>query len=185
MERAALAIFAVTLLVASTCPAEDEVLHSFNLNGTDGVTPEAGLVVDSGGNLYGTTAQGGAFGGGTLFRLTPPQFAGPWVEKILHNFSNDGVDGANPYAALIFDAAGDNLYGTTVGGSAQGSGVVFTLTPQLSGAWTERRLRDFNNNGKDGVAPSSGLVFDIQRNLYGTTATGGSHGEGTVFEISR
>jgi uncharacterized repeat protein (TIGR03803 family) len=96
--------------------------------------------------------------------------------------SYHGQDGINPEGDLIFDPPG-NLYGTTVGGGAHGSGMVFTLTPQLGGVWTETPLHVFNNSGKDGVAPSSGVVFDLQRNRYGTTSTGGKHGQGMVYQI--
>lgn len=64
--------------------------------------------------------------------------------------------------------------------------MVFILVPPAQGEvdWSETRLHDFSNNGKDGVAPTSGVVFDIQRNRYGTTSTGGKNGQGTVYEIA-
>jgi uncharacterized repeat protein (TIGR03803 family) len=108
----------------------EQVLHSFG-NG-DGFSPEAGLIFDAAGNLYGTTSGGGAyqcgsygFGCGTVFELTPTE--GGWTEQVLHNFGNGG-DGANPYASLIFDGAG-NLYSTTEYGGSYNSGTVFELTP--------------------------------------------------------
>ena len=85
------------------------MLHSFG-NGTDGVYPFAGLIFDAAGNLYGTTYEGGTYGYGTVFELTPTR-GGGWTETVLHSFGN-GTDGDVPYAGLIFDAAG-NLYGTT------------------------------------------------------------------------
>src|ERR1035437_6510944 len=116
--RAALAIFAATLFVTSTwAAAQERVLHNFNNNGTDGLEPYAGLIVDAAGNLYGTTSQGGtgsncgAFGCGTVFELTPAA-GGGWTETVLYSFNYNGTDGAGPLAGLIFDAAG-NLYGTT------------------------------------------------------------------------
>src|SRR5664280_693963 len=124
--RAALAIFTVTLFVTSAwAAAQERVLHSFNENGTDGLNPYAGLIFDAAGNLYGTTFGGGAYGYpfGTVFELTPAA-GGGWTEKVLHNFNNNGTDGAYPYAGLIFDAAG-NLYGTTAHGGTYNYGTVF------------------------------------------------------------
>ena len=184
--RAALAIFAATLFVTSTwAAAQERVLHNFNNNGTDGLEPYAGLIFDAAGNLYGTTAGGGtgsncgAFGCGTVFELTPAA-GGVWTETVLHNFNNNGTDGLEPYAGLIFDAAG-NLYGTTAGGGtgsncgAFGCGTVFELTPAAGGVWTETVLHNFNNNGTDGLEPYAGLIFDAAGNLYGTTAGGGTY----------
>ncbi|PYV74028.1 MAG: Ig family protein, partial [Acidobacteria bacterium] len=95
-----------------------DVLYSFT-NVPDGATPEAGLVRDSKGNLYGTTASGGAFGYGTVFKVDTTG-----TEIILHSFS--GTDGIQPQAGLVMDKAG-NLYGTTVFGGASGGGTVFKL----------------------------------------------------------
>ncbi|MGA8152096.1 MAG: choice-of-anchor tandem repeat GloVer-containing protein [Terriglobales bacterium] len=183
--RAILAILAVTLFASSTCigGTADQVVHNFALNGKDGVTPEGGLVVDSGGNLYGTTAQGGRFGGGTLFTLIPPPAGIAWTEKVLHDFANDGVDGLNPYASLIFDAAEGNLFGTTLAGGTQGMGTVFELKHLAAGGWKEKVLYSFKNDGKDGANPRAALVFDTAGNLYGTTYSGGA-GFGIVFELS-
>src|ERR1017187_5215686 len=190
--RAALAIFAATLFVTSTgAAAQERVLHNFNNNGTDGLEPYAGLIVDTAGNLYGTTAGGGtgsncgAFGCGTVFELTPAA-GGGWTETVLHNFNNNGTDGDGPYAGLIFDAAG-NLYGTTTTGGAYVGGTVFELTPNGSGGWTEKVLYSFcsQTNCTDGVSPYAGLILDAAGNLYGTTQYGGTHYiGGTVFELT-
>ncbi len=118
-----------------------------------------------------------------MFELTP-NGSGGWTETVLHSFGN-GADGALafPYAGLIFDAAG-NLYGTTVAGGTHRQGTVFELTPQAGGGWTENVLYSFKNNGTDGARPYAGLVLDAVGNLYGTTYQGGTHGYGTVFEIT-
>ena len=118
-----------------------------NFNGTDGAGPYAGLIFDAGGNLYGTTAEGGTYGVGTVFEVTPAA-GGGWTEKVLHSFN--GTDGYYPLASLIFDAAG-NLYSTTQYGGAYGYGTVFELTPTAGGGWTERVLHSFN--GTDGSVP--------------------------------
>jgi uncharacterized repeat protein (TIGR03803 family) len=108
------------------------VLHSFSENSNDdGYGPFGGLTLDSTGNLYGTTSQGGVYGDGVVFKLTPDA-NGQWVERLLHSFSG-GRDGAHPYADLIQDASG-NLYGAAKwGGTGQscqgGCGVVFKIAP--------------------------------------------------------
>jgi uncharacterized repeat protein (TIGR03803 family) len=98
----------------------ETTLHTFTTSGGDGTSPYAGLVMDTAGNLYGTTYQGGAYGFGTVFKVDA---AG--TETVLHSFA--GLDGANPYAGLILDTAG-TLYGTTYNGGAFGWGTVFKLT---------------------------------------------------------
>jgi uncharacterized repeat protein (TIGR03803 family) len=153
-----------------------------NFNGTDGFEPEAGLIFDAAGNLYGTTYQGGGYGVGTVFELTPTA-GGGWTETVLHSFNyNNSTDGAYPQAGLIFDAAG-NLYGTTAGGGTYGRGAVFELTPTADGGWTQQVLHSFGN-GTDGFEPEAGLIFDAAGNLYGTTHQGGGYGVGTVFELT-
>ena len=159
----------------------EKILHNFNNNGKDGIFPFAGLTFDASGNLYSTTYIGGAYGGGTVFELTP-RAGGEWTEKILHNFGYNSKDGIASQATLIFDAVG-NLYGTTYGGGTYVAGTVFELTPTAAGAWTEKILHSFNNNGKDGVLPYFGVVLDTAGNLYGTTYSGGIHGAGAVFEL--
>jgi uncharacterized repeat protein (TIGR03803 family) len=139
-----------------------------------GAYPMAGLVFDSSGNLYGTTSWGGAWGYGTVFKLTPGS-DDQWTEQLLYSFS--GVqDGSNPFSTLVFDAAG-NLYGTTMyGGDVQGIigggyGTVFELSPTKSGAWREKVLYAFH--GPDGALPRAGIVFDASGDIYGGTVAGG------------
>ena len=146
----------------------------FNFNGTGGANPQAGLIFDAAGNLYGTTFDGGAYNLGTLFELTPAG-GGSWTEKVLHSFGN-GTDGSGPWAGLIFDAAG-NLYGTTRYGGSYGGGTVFRFSAQ-----SEALLYSFS--GADGKNPIAGLVLDAAGNLYGTTELGGASNQGTVFEIT-
>jgi uncharacterized repeat protein (TIGR03803 family) len=104
----------------------EKVLHDFAPNGRDGVAPNAGVIIDTSGNLYGTTQGGGLFFFGTVFELTP-HAGGVWTQKLLHDFH--GRDGAGPYTGLTFDDAG-NLYGTTQGGGGGSCscGVVFKIT---------------------------------------------------------
>jgi uncharacterized repeat protein (TIGR03803 family) len=177
---------------ASAAPTET-VLHVFT-GGSDGGVPWSGLIADSKGNLYGTTALGGASGCGTVFKLTPPATAGgAWTETVLYSFSGLPGDGYYPRGGLIADSKG-NLYGTTEYGSASNAhtvnGIVFKLTPPAStgGAWTETVLHAFTG-GSDGGFPFAGLIANSRGNLYGTTFEGGSlsscsEGCGIVFELA-
>jgi uncharacterized repeat protein (TIGR03803 family) len=180
-----LAVVLGFLITASAdAMGQERVLHAFS--GRDGVHPVGSLIFDTEGNLYGTTLDGGAdqCECGTVFQLSP-MANGKWNRTVLHRFT--GKDGANPFAGLIFDAAG-NLYGTTwLGGRAASPcdsycGVVFELSPGAKGEWTETILHEFND--KDGAAPYAGLIFDAAGNLYGTTLAGGNDGMGTVFKLS-
>jgi len=153
----------------------EAVLHSFNA--AEGIDPTAGLILDAGGNLYGTTYMDGPLGGGTVFKLAPNGHGG-WKETVLHSFN--GADGGNPRGSLIFDADG-NLYGTTTGGFTS-EGTVFELAPNGHGGWKHVVLHSFN--GADGSSPSASLIFDTAGNLYGTTPGGGTFGWGTVFELA-
>jgi len=170
---------------------QESALQIFD-NGSDGGIPYSAVIADAAGNLYGTTTSGGntsacgGFGCGVVYRLSP-NGAGGYAETVLYTF-NDGSDGSSPYASLIMDTAG-NLYGTTFQGGhfskicAQGCGVVFELSPSASGAWTESVIHAFQGN-PDGVGPIGGVVLDASGNLWGTTGYGGSHGYGTVFELT-
>jgi uncharacterized repeat protein (TIGR03803 family) len=139
----------------------ETVLHSF-AGGTDGANPYSGLVQDSTGNLYGTTYYGGAPNHGTVFKLDPTD-----TETVLYSFAG-GTDGANPYASLVQDPAG-NLYGTTQRGGASGQGTVF----KVDTVGTETVLYNFTG-GSDGGSPDGALVLDAAGNLYGTTFGGGA-----------
>ena len=184
-----LAIFTVALFVTTSLAATEKVLHNFG-SGKDGQDPNASLIWDAAGNLYGTTAVGGVYGYGTVFELTPKEDGG-WTEKVLHNFGH-GMDGTYPHSNLIWDAAG-NLYGTTYWGGTHGYGTAFEMTLREDGGWTEKVLHNFGINGTDGTHPYSGLIFDAAGNLYGTTQGGGEYGIsdgecpigcGTVFELT-
>jgi uncharacterized repeat protein (TIGR03803 family) len=165
------------------------VLYSF-AGGSDGYYETGGVVRDSAGNLYGTTADGGdascvsPYGCGTVFKVDPSG-----NKSVLYSFTG-GTDGGSPSASLILDAAG-NLYGTTYYGGYLGCGVpsacgtVFKLSP--SGDLTT--LYRFKG-APDGANPESTLVRDAKGNLYGTTVGGGNstcffdYGCGTVFKIN-
>ncbi len=149
------------------------ILHSF-AGGTDGAHPEAGLVMDGSGNLYGTTYSGGARNLGTVYELSPVG-GGVYSESVILSFT--GKNGSYPLARLVLDASG-NIYGSTLMGGAKGDGVIF----ELSSSGTETVLYSFS--GSDGSRPRAGVVFDAMGNLWGTTSLGGSSDLGTVFVLS-
>jgi uncharacterized repeat protein (TIGR03803 family) len=154
----------------------ETVLYSFK-GGADGGVPEAGLIADDKGNLYGTTTVGGSAGYGTVFKVAPDG-----TETILHSFAG-GSDGNYPMASLVEDKKG-NLYGTTTlgGGSGcinnDGCGTVFEVTQ----SGTEKILHSFGD-GSSGFYTYGSLVADGQGNIYGTTVFGGSTQWGTVFTL--
>ncbi len=166
----------------------ETVLYRFTGTNGDGETPEAALVLDAQGNLFGTTCYGGSYGFGTVFKVDPSGH-----ETVLHSFrgvaeGGTNGDGANPIGTLVFDAQG-NLYGTTIDGGddsnglgcedlSYGCGTVFKLSP----SGTETVLYRFTGTNGDGEFAGGNLVFDTQGNLYGTTAYGGD-GFGIAFKL--
>jgi uncharacterized repeat protein (TIGR03803 family) len=150
-------------------------------NGPDGGFPDAGLVADAAGTLYGTTQLGGATNLGTAFALVPMKTG--YRERVLWNFGGP-KDGALPQTGLIVDAHG-TLYGATQFGGAckfDRCGVVFTLTPSGS-SYKERVIYRFRGR-PDGAEPDSNLIVDTSGALYGTTALGGHSNAGTVFRLT-
>ena len=180
--------------------ARADILYSFT-GGPDGGGSFGSLVLDTKGNLYGTTGAGGiascgspldAPGCGVVFELSPPASGhGAWTRTVLYTFQG-GTDGDGPLAGLTRDANG-NLFGTTeAGGSSpngcvNGCGTAFELSPPAtgSGPWTETVLHRFGAASGDGTFPAGQLVQDAQGNLYGTTPSGGANDLGTIFELSQ
>lgn len=181
---------------------KETVLHLFKgYNSTtpaasDGVNPRGDLVLDSSGNLYGTTSSGGSSDSGTVFELTYDSSTSSYTEKVLYSFMGGTGDGGNPRADLTLDSSG-NLYGTTFYGGPStncgtfGCGTVFELAyDSSSSSYTEKVLQNFAGGTGDGAQPYAGLVIDSAGNLYGATSGGGSStncgtsGCGTVFELS-
>jgi uncharacterized repeat protein (TIGR03803 family) len=175
-------IMVLVLTTGAWAQSKYKTLHRFT-NGRDGAYPGAGLIFDAAGNLYGTSfGKGSQHLFGNVFKLMPNANGG-WTENNLYNFKG-GRDGADPVGGVIFDAAG-NLYGTTASGGdhlARG-GVVFKLTPNANGRWTESVLYTFRR-GTDGGIPLADLIFNQAGNLYGTTFLGGFYGYGVVFELT-
>jgi uncharacterized repeat protein (TIGR03803 family) len=186
-----LASFAAILILLGSALASgpsEAVIYSFGVSNS---TPYAGLVADSAGNLYGTTLWGDSLPNGSVFELSPS--GSGWSQTTLFVF--DGANGSFPAGPMILDKSG-NLYGNTSqggtgncssGSSRVGCGVVFELSPPVSGGtWTETVLYNFQG-GNDGQRPYDNLVMDAAGNLYGTTTSGGTgcapQGCGTVFRL--
>lgn len=160
----------------------ETVLYAFcsQVNCADGFYPQAGVIFDSAGNLYGTTEYGGTDNNGTVFELQPSQSG--WTESVLYSVIGGGVDGAYPLGSLVFDSSG-SLYGT-LSSLGPGVGSAFRLSP-AAGGWTFTLLYAFAEfSNQDGYSPYAGMIFDAAGNLYGTTSGGGAFGFGTVFELS-
>ena len=146
-------------------------LYSFT-GGGDGANPAAGLVQGADGNFYGTAEYGGTNDSGTVFKIMTNG-----TLSTLYLFTG-GSDGANPVAQLVQGTDG-NFYGTTEYSGANGSGTVFKITP--GGVLTT--VYTFTG-GDDGAHPNSALVQGTDGNFYGTTSSGGAHGNGAIFRLS-
>jgi uncharacterized repeat protein (TIGR03803 family) len=166
-------------------------LHDFSGTTADGGEPAGDLLMDSAGNLYGTTSLGGSYQAGTVFKLSPTP-GGGYSYSILYSFTGTTVDGGQPNGGLVMDSVG-NLYGTTMtaaippGGNINdsGFGTVFKLAPTAGGSYTETTLHVFTA-GFNGAAPAASLIMDSAGNLYGTTRLGSGNpgiGYGLVFKL--
>ena len=195
-------VFELSPPTAQQTQWNERVLWSFGVASDDGQQPQAGLIADKWGNLYGTTVGGGAnangvgcasSGCGTVFELSPPTGQQTqWSERVLWSFGASG-DGAFPAASLLLAEQGGSLYGTTAVGGANvnpdtcagdGCGTVFELSPPTGQQtqWTERVLWSFGGDD-DGTLPKASLIADKLGNLYGPTGAGGANDDGTVFEL--
>ena len=153
----------------------ESVLYSFSGENGDGANPNAGVVFDAAGNLYGTTKAGGnPASNGTIFRLA--RSGSSWIETVLYAFGGQG-DGYWPLSGLIFDQLG-NLYGATTSGGAAGGGTLFAL----NSAGTETTLYSFAGPVSGG--PYGNLTMDAAGNLYGVTYDDGAFGNGAVFKLT-
>lgn len=181
-----LSLASMVVMVEKQAAAQTETVL-FSFNATSGMKPYVGVIFDKAGNLYGTTSEGGAYGYGTVFKLSPSVSGGSWTVRVLHSFNANGIDGVTPYGGLMFDDQG-NLYGSTYYGGAGtcNCGTVFKLSAR--GAY--QIIHTFRG-GSDGAYPDQALVHDSKGNLFGTTSAGGSatlcinnhFGCGTVFGL--
>lgn len=166
---------AAMLICAKAAMAQTyTVLHTFA--GVDGASPNAGLVVDLSGNLYGTTVSGGASDQGTVFQIDS---SGTY--SVLHSF--DGSDGSDPRVGLLIGPSG-TVSGTAWIGGALGAGNVFALNPSQG----LQPIYSFTG-GSDGAHPNSSLIRDSEGNFYGATWDGGNetscHSCGVVYKLDR
>jgi uncharacterized repeat protein (TIGR03803 family) len=203
LRPATAALLMTVLLVLATVLAHPvqaqtfKVLHTFT-GGTDGGLPVRGLTMDRAGNLYGTTVDGGYYGGdcanygcGSAFKLV--RSGSGWIFDTLYDFQG-GYDGVHPSSRPVLGPDG-SIYGTTYKGGmgtcdpyGDACGMVFKLTPPpvacksaLCG-WNETVLYRFSG-GSDGGSPSGDPIFDQAGSLYGTAENGG-YGSGVVFKLT-
>jgi len=158
---------------------KEKVLYDFGAVSSDPAYPNREFTIDSGGNLYGTTEEGGSGGLGTVFELY--QSGGVWTETTLYSFIY--ATGTPPEASLHRDSVG-NLFGTTRGGGAGNCGVVYVVSP-VGITWTFQTLYTFTC-GSDGTEPSAdALIEDSSGVLYGTTALGGTNNVGVAYTLAQ
>lgn len=162
-------LLGISLGQATLLGQTPKVLHTFIGGGP--LSPFSALLQANDGNFYGTTAQGGAYDAGTVFRITA---AG--AITILHDFAGGTGDGKAPYAAVIQGLDG-NLYGTTTSGGTSSQGTVYKIT--LGGVLTT--LHSFSGDDGPSYAP---LFQNTDGTMYGTTITGTGVWAGTVFKIT-
>ena len=181
-------VFAVTPPATTGGSWTETILYRFT-GGADGALPVGGVVLGPDGFLYGTTAEGGAFGFGTVFQLRPPLTPGAgWTEAVLYSFGG-GFDGSYP-EAVVLPGPNGRLYGTTrTGGTAEtgfnGDGTVFELKPppKGAGAWIEDIIYRFQPGFPTvGYYPTAPVVMGANGAIYGTTCCGGTV-YGVVFEL--
>lgn len=191
-----LILMAVSLAGFASAEPTVTLLYNFGFDTSKGKGPVSSLIVGQHGSLYGTTRDGGAYGYGTVFELTPPASPGaPWEETVLHSFCSQPscYDGSHPIGGLVaYEGA---LFGvTTYGGNdcgSDGCGTIFKLSPPASAGapWTYAVIYYFKpvpsggDQQVDGTNPLAGLIVDQQGVLYGTTNGGGLYGYGTVFKL--
>ncbi len=160
-------------------------IYPFHNAPNDGSNPNAGVIVDAAGNIYGTTTFGGNSSFGAVFKLTPIP-SGGFLESLIYSFKGSKKkDGANPYSQLLMDSTGA-LYGTTANGGSTscsgGCGTVYKLTPSGS-TYTETVLYAFGGKN-DGTNPYSSLIEDANGALYGTTLFGGPTDSGAAYKLT-
>ncbi len=165
----------------------ETTLHHF-AGGSDGEVPVSGVILDSNGNVYGTTYYGGAANAGTVFQLLPPAVqGGAWTETLLHTFTESHSiypGGAYPDGGLLLSAEGA-LLGTTTGSGANSYGMVFKLDPPATGqtTWREEVLHSFAG-GSDGADPLGDLALAPGGGFYGVATDGGSSSYGTIYQMT-
>jgi uncharacterized repeat protein (TIGR03803 family) len=162
-------IFKMTLAGALT------TLYGDLCSADDGYYPAAGLAQGRDGNFYGTMEYGGAYKGGTVFKMSP---SGALTTIYSFCSQSECTDGENPAAPLLYALDG-NFYGTAQFGGTNSYGTIFKVTP----GGTLTTLHSFDLN--DGAFPYGALVEGPGGVFYGTTNNGGASDQGTVFRIDQ
>jgi uncharacterized repeat protein (TIGR03803 family) len=152
-------------------------IHQFGGYG-DGISPYGPVTIDSAGNIYGTTQDGGTYGSGAVYKVSPSD--GAWTESVLYNFTLDS--GQYPEPSGVAVGANGNLYGVTLFGGEYSVGTIYELQPAIHGFWNRTILYTFTG-GADGALPQGGLTIGSTGALYGSSYEGGSYGYGNVFEF--
>ena len=157
-------------------------LVSFTEAATSPSLPDAALVLDSRGNLFGVSDSGGTSANGTVFQVSPPVGGGtPWIVTVLHSFN--GTDGSSARGRLL-PMRGGSFYGTTyIGGAFNNHGTVFHIVPPAGGIgpWTFTSLHSFLCKNGEGTNPDSGFSLISSGKLIGTASVCGNNGTGTVY----
>jgi len=188
--RCFLAIVLLPLATGRFASAQVEhVIHIF-ANAPDGWEPNAGLVADQAGNLYGTTVVGGSFQCcGSVFELSPPTSrGGAWTEWVIYSFTQANDGGQYPMGTLLIDHQG-NLYGTTLANQIKdgfgGGSIVFELSPPATpgGTWSKADLYKFPTSQKIGADARGNLIMDGLGDLFATTSQGEDNAPGEIFEL--
>ena len=175
-----LCITVMTVALATAAPAAPATLTKpktiVKFNGVNGEDVFASLTQGSDGNLYGTTAFGGANGSGTIFKVTPKG-----KHTILYDLCSQGscADGAN--GEWLTEGSDGNFYGQTFSGGTANAGTIFEITP--SGQFTSLYSFCSQTNCTDGSTPQSALVQASDGTFWGTTISGGANNKGTVFKF--
>jgi uncharacterized repeat protein (TIGR03803 family) len=153
----------------------ETVVYAFPSDGANGFGPVGGLIMDSSGNLYGTTSERVCFDctGGAVFKLSPS--SGSWTYQLL--YAPGTTTGYGTYAGLTMDSA-QNIFGVTYS-------TVFELSPDGKGNWNPTVIHTFTGRPKDGYNAGCTPVLDKAGNLYGTTQQGGTRGDGTVYKLTK
>jgi uncharacterized repeat protein (TIGR03803 family) len=169
-------------LCASIASSAQTFKTLVTFNGSNGKEPNGPLVQATNGDFYGTTFQGGAYNGGSVFKVNP---AGKLTT--LYSFcpqTSPCLDGANPRSGLVQAASGE-FYGTTFNGGVYASGTVFKMTAQgkLTTIYSFCSVNE-PRRCADGSGPIGGLVQASNGDLYGTTPAAGAHGLGSIFKVN-